>query len=195
MSKLLRIIVLSALLITVTFSGCSVVEQVLNLPRLEPPECPELFTGIDFEGGRLCVMRDYYSIDGVRQTLNYPQAIEIAQANGWSLPTPSMVDSVWQQADCRLDPITMPPTDAMTSPAYALRHNSLIEEQLFHSDYEDCNIIAGHKKDLVVQQVSGRVTIYGWHRSNGEPIQPVSSVHSADYADYSHGTRFIINGS
>jgi hypothetical protein len=37
----------------------------------------------------------------------------------------------------------------------------------------------------------GRVAIYGWHRPDGTPIQPLSTVHGARYADYSHGVRLI----
>ncbi|HBQ23346.1 MAG TPA: hypothetical protein DD656_06395 [Alphaproteobacteria bacterium] len=37
----------------------------------------------------------------------------------------------------------------------------------------------------------GRVAIYGWHKSNGNPIQPLSTVHGAAYADYSHGLRLV----
>ena len=37
----------------------------------------------------------------------------------------------------------------------------------------------------------GRIAIYGWHRPNGAPIQPLSTVHGACYADYSHGIRLV----
>ena len=37
----------------------------------------------------------------------------------------------------------------------------------------------------------GRVAIYGWHRSAAAPIQPLSTVHGARYADYSHGVRLV----
>jgi hypothetical protein len=39
----------------------------------------------------------------------------------------------------------------------------------------------------------GRVAIYGWHRGVGAPIQPLSTVHGARYADYSHGVRLVSN--
>ncbi|MEO0753140.1 MAG: hypothetical protein AAFY25_15190, partial [Pseudomonadota bacterium] len=29
------------------------------------------------------------------------------------------------------------------------------------------------------------------HRRNGTPIQPLSTVHGAGYADYSHGVRLV----
>ena len=54
---------------------------------------------------------------------------------------------------------------------------------------------AGHKKDLVLTnrlwQVPDRVAIYGWHRDVDRPIQPLSTVHGARYADYSHGVRLV----
>jgi hypothetical protein len=37
----------------------------------------------------------------------------------------------------------------------------------------------------------GRVAIYGWHRGPDAPIQPLSTVHGARYADYSHGVRLV----
>ena len=37
----------------------------------------------------------------------------------------------------------------------------------------------------------GRIAIYGWHRLTGAPIQPLSTVHGACYADYSHGIRLV----
>jgi hypothetical protein len=37
----------------------------------------------------------------------------------------------------------------------------------------------------------GRIAIYGWHRQKGDPIQPLSIVHGAWYADYSHGIRLV----
>ena len=38
---------------------------------------------------------------------------------------------------------------------------------------------------------AGALAIYGWHRLDGRPIQPLSLVHEASYADYSHGIRFM----
>jgi hypothetical protein len=33
--------------------------------------------------------------------------------------------------------------------------------------------------------------IYGWHRTDGSPIQPVYSGHIWWYVDYSHGIRLM----
>ena len=37
------------------------------------------------------------------------------------------------------------------------------------------------------------VTIYGWHRLTGVPIQPVTNIHIDTYVDYSHGVRLVSN--
>jgi len=145
---------------------------------------------IDYQGGTLCVSPDYYSIDGVRTPVGMSEALRIAEQENALLPTPEMVDAIWEQADIKLSPITMPPGPQMTSVAYYERHHAMIEEQLKGIDVAGL-LIAGHKKDIVQQQLVGKVTIYGWHRSNGEPIQPVYSGHHAEYRDYSHGLRLV----
>jgi hypothetical protein len=56
-------------------------------------------------------------------------------------------------------------------------------------------LVSGHKKDVVVTNLltgnPDRIAIYGWQRLNGAPIQPLSTVHGACYADYSHGIRLV----
>jgi hypothetical protein len=56
-------------------------------------------------------------------------------------------------------------------------------------------LVSGHKKDVVITNRlinrPGQIAIYGWHRAKGAPIQPLSTVHGANYADYSHGIRLI----
>jgi hypothetical protein len=145
---------------------------------------------IEFEDRTLCVSPDYYSVDGVRTPVGMTEALEIADRERAFLPTPAMVDAIWDRADIQLEPITMTPGPQMTSDDYYHRHNAMIEEQLQGVD-TDGLLIAGHKKDIVQNQQSNRVTIYGWHRSSGDPIQPVYSGHGWDYRDYSHGLRLV----
>ena len=58
-------------------------------------------------------------------------------------------------------------------------------------------LISGHMKDVVLSnrlfERPDRVAIYGWHRLDGRPIQPLSTVHGVRYADYSHGIRLVWN--
>ncbi len=143
------------------------------------------------------VLPDYMAIgsdtDFVRVPLDLPTALALASALDLRLPTRKVVDAVYQQAAVRLPPITMRPGPRMRSPGYVLTHNRRIEEARVGKPLGA--LTAGHKKDLVLtrrlQRRPGRVAIYGWHLAAGRPIQPLSTVHGARYADYSHGVRFV----
>jgi len=55
-------------------------------------------------------------------------------------------------------------------------------------------LVCGHRKDIVISNyiTQGKIAIFGWHGAAGtKPIQPLSTVHSDDYVDYSHGVRMI----
>lgn len=179
-------------LITTTFLGfvlitipcCSIFEDGFVDTNLG---CYD-FVPITFEDEILCVSPDYYEVDGVRTPMGMSEALRIAEEHNAFLPTPAMVDAIWEQADLRLDPITMRPGPSMTSDEYFIRHDQLIDDQMGDREY---TLVAGHKKDIVQQQADGRVTIYGWHRQDGTPIQPISSVHGYEYYDYSHGLRLV----
>lgn len=146
------------------------------------------FVSLHLPNRTIQVLSDYYMEDGVRLPLSWDRAMEIANKNGWKLPTKEIVDLIWEQADLKLDPRPLPPSDQMASTAYIIRHNNMINAQIGDTRFR---LVAGHKKDVIPQQRAGKVTIYGWHRKDGRPIQPVSSIHGHYYYDYSHGVRFI----
>ncbi|MGM0506777.1 MAG: hypothetical protein ACQER4_06285 [Bacteroidota bacterium] len=143
------------------------------------------------------VTKDYLSIgeeeSSVRMPLSLPSAREIARSWGLYLPTPPLVDAIYEQADLKLVPEPMPPTEEMRSNDYYRRHQTAIEEQ--RGGRASNGLLAGHKKDLVVSvRMDDRpeqVAIYGWHWEKGDPIQSLSLVHEASYEDYSHGVRLI----
>jgi hypothetical protein len=144
------------------------------------------------------VMPDYLAVgsddDFVRVPVDYYSALRIARAFAMSLPTRKIVDAVYTQSEVHLRPQPMTPGPRMTSAQYFLAHNERIERQW--AEHTLGELVAGHKKDLVItnrlqQQRTPRVAIYGWHRGPGDPIQPLSLVHGATYADYSHGLRLV----
>ncbi|MBI1216918.1 MAG: hypothetical protein GC186_00080 [Rhodobacteraceae bacterium] len=147
----------------------------------------------------ICVMPDYLSVgtnrDFVRTPLGLPTAAQVALRLGFLLPTPKMVDAIYAQARIRLSPQPMPAGDEMTSTGYLMRHNETVDAQLGSAAGTPDELIAGQKKDVVMtnrlREFPGKVAIYGWHRGAGDPIQPLSTVHQAVYADYSHGIRLV----
>jgi hypothetical protein len=145
------------------------------------------------------VMSDYLSIgsdtDFIRIPMNLYTAQLIASRLGFILPTKKIVDAIYAQSAYHLTPQPLTAGPQMRSTEYYVAHNRMIEDQLRARGIPEGGLIAGHKKDVVVTNLlashEGRIAIYGWHRAIGEPIQPLSTVHGAFYADYSHGIRLI----
>ncbi len=147
----------------------------------------------------ICVTPDYLALGSDRNFVRVPLGLRAATRIGGEfnmlLPTPRMVDMIYRAADLQLAPSPMSPGPQMTSTEYLLRHNATVEAQRKRAGAAPGTLISGHKKDLVLTNrlasKRGRVAIYGWHRRNGRPIQPLSTVHGAAYADYSHGVRLV----
>lgn len=147
----------------------------------------------------ICVMPDYLAVgdddDFLHLPMALPTALAIADRFGFVLPTPKMVDAIYQQSEVQLRPQPLPPTDSMRSTGYYWRHERHIREQRRARGAPLGALISGQKKDLVLSNrllaKPGRVAIYGWHQTPGRPIQPLSTVHGARYADYSHGVRLV----
>lgn len=143
----------------------------------------------------LRVMPDYLSVgsdaDFVRVPLTPMAARRVAEAFGCLLPTRKIVDEIYRQADLKLEP--QPLTEQREAVTTFVQHNGIIEQQ--RKGHALGKLIAGIKKDVVLtprlDQHPGHVAIYGWHKLDGQPIQPLTTVHIATYVDYSHGIRLI----
>ncbi len=150
-----------------------------------------------FSSATIWVMPDYLSIgespDFVRIPLSFPSALKIAEKFKMMLPTRKIVDAIERQAEFHFTPQPLPAGPMMRSNDYYIQHQFMIEAQ--HAGRPLGELVCGHKKDLVLTnrlfEHPGRVAIYGWHWQNGCPIQPLSTIHIADYEDYSHGVRLI----
>jgi len=109
------------------------------------------------------------------------------------LPTPKMVDDIYASATVKLRPAPIPPSPAMTTVAVFLRHNEIVRAA--RGERPPGTLVAGHKKDVVIDNrvftTLGKVAIYGWHKPDGKPIQPLYMGHAASYVDYSHGIRLV----
>ena len=144
-------------------------------------------------------MPDYLAIgsnrDFMRIPMNFYTAVEIADKFGFILPTTKIVDALFKQSAFHLRPEPMPSGPRMRSTACYLEHDQKIQKQRLALSCPLGALISGHKKDIVITgrlaQQQGKIAIYGWQRPSGAPIQPLCTIHSASYADYSHGVRLI----
>ena len=141
------------------------------------------------------VSPDYLSLgtddDWARIPLTPMAAQVIADSFHCFLPTRKMVNTIYEQSVVKLTPV----------PMYAFRDSSVTMWQ-HHLIIEGQRQgrrgwISGIKKDVVL---SGKLihdaqpnheAIYGWHKLDGKPIQPLYTGHINWWVDYSHGIRLV----
>ncbi|MBD3226048.1 MAG: hypothetical protein GF313_15075 [Caldithrix sp.] len=98
----------------------------------------------------------------------------------------------------KLKPLTFYPVGDNNEHVYKfMEHNDSIQQQLVNAEAQPGNLVAGIKKDVVISNKitdlsrPGHVVIYGWHRLNGQAIQPLANIYLDTYVYYSHGIRII----
>lgn len=154
-------------------------------------------TGMDEKGNKIdayyYVMPDYLMLgtdaDFVRLPIRPSTAQYIADSLGFVLSNSKISDAVYQQAKVKLEPL--PLTEDREQFSSFIAHNARIERQRRGRK----GLIAGIKKDVVstekLRGTKGKMALYGWHKLDGKPIQPVFTGHAEYYVDYSHGIRFV----
>jgi len=197
--------------------GTAIMERVADLPRDKREEVllsefkagnlPEFLRGFktirvkatDSKGRKHTavyqVTPDYLAVgsdeDFVRTPLAPMTAQPIADAFGCSLPTRKMVNDIYEQAEVKLEP--KPLTEKREAVETFTQHNEIIEGQRAWKPLGA--LVAGIKKDVVITNMllekPDHVAIYGWHKLDGIPIQPLTTVHINWYVDYSHGIRLV----
>ncbi len=121
----------------------------------------------------------------------------IADALHCCLPTPKMADEIYAAAAVKLVPSPIPPTAAMTTVPVFSNHYATVRAQRAEQlqAHPLGALVAGHQKDVVISAklalAPGKVAIYGWHQTNGVPIQPLYLKHTATWVDYSQCTRLV----
>lgn len=148
------------------------------------------------------VMPDYLAIGSDEDFCRIPigpiTAQKIADLFGAVLPTSKLVDDIYMYAQIKLEPVSyLPVGDNNTLVEKFIEHNQAIEEQRKSSGAVLGQLIAGIKKDVVLSKKiadslrTANVVIYGWHKLDGKPIQPLTNIHKNTYVDYSHGIRLM----
>jgi hypothetical protein len=156
-------------------------------------EAPEWVDVVLSPAVTLRVSRDVVRGGGVRLPLWPSTAQRIADRYDAMLPTERLSDVIWRAGVVKVEPRPMTPRPGASRDSNALlaEHEALVNAAVAGR----AGLIVGAKKDVIVgasvPRTPGKVFIYGWHRANGEPVQPVFGGHSARYSDYSHGARLV----
>jgi len=141
------------------------------------------------------VAPDYLSVgtdkDWARINITPYAAQKIADSFQCFLPTRKMVDDIYKAAKLKLEPVPMYAFRDSTPTMY--HHHLIVEGQRKGRK----GLIAGIQKDVVISgkitrdAKPDRVAIYGWHKMDGTPIQPLYTGHIYWWVDYSQGIRLV----
>lgn len=150
------------------------------------------------------VAPDYLAIgsddDWARINITPYAAQKIADSFNCFLPTRRISDDIYKAAKLKLEPV---PMYAFRDSTPTMWHHHLIVEGQRKGRR---GLIAGIQKDVVISEKISRdprperVAIYGWHKPDGKPIQPLYTGHIFWWVDYSQGIRLVyrkikVNGS
>jgi hypothetical protein len=146
---------------------------------------------------RYLVTPDYLAIGSDTDFFRIPMtpmtARVVADACDCSMITRKISEDIYRQAAIKLEP--QPLTEDRESVQTFYRHHQMIEAQRLETHKPLGTLIGGIKKDVVLTnrlfEKPERVAIFGWHKLDGTPIQPLTIVHKQTYVDYSHGVRLI----
>lgn len=151
--------------------------------------------------GTLFVAPDYIAIgsdtDYFLAPISPGAAQRIADQLYCVLPTSKMVDVIYAAANVKLPPSPIPPSAAMTTVPVFAQHNTTVwaQRMTLTNAFPLGALTAGHKKDVVISArlagAPGKLAIYGWHQTNGVPIQPLYLGHAWWWVDYSQSTRLV----
>lgn len=143
------------------------------------------------------VTPDYLSVgndkDWARINITPMAAQQIADSFQCFLPTRKMVDDIYKAATVKLEPV---PMYAFRDSTPTMWHHHLIVEGQRKGRK---GLIAGIQKDVVISgklnhdSKPGRVAIYGWHKPDGQPIQPLYTGHINWWVDYSQCIRLVFH--
>lgn len=153
-----------------------------------PPE--ESWVDFEYNGEKYKVSPTYIAPIGIGEAVN------MAKENNLVLPTPAMVDAIWNAADLKVAPHPMTHDGTavmMNSRALEDEHRAFIESQIEGKKF---SLLGGTNKDVVfIDNAFGKAInkpgIYGWHHVDGTVIQSPMWGHLLDWKDYSQGLRLI----
>lgn len=143
------------------------------------------FTTIRVGDLEIEVGNDYYKRGGVYQRVSASSAENIAEANGWIVPTRDIIRAVYSSA-------TMVPM--VTGDPARLDDRTFTEQtQARIRELGAAGLIAGHKKDMFRNEQGG-IGMIGGYRGNGRFWQSLNAnglAHASNpgYEDYSQGLR------
>ncbi|RLB63549.1 MAG: hypothetical protein DRI90_06635 [Deltaproteobacteria bacterium] len=141
------------------------------------------------------VSADALRLHGIRFDLTAEGAQQVADMLGTILPTPFILELIWEQADIQLEPCTLPADAKMATTTRMIRHSRCVDEKIAGRQ----GLVANVGKHWVLSNRLGEpagkrrnvAANFGWFRHGRRPIQTVGTVHDTAHTDYSQVVRLI----
>lgn len=158
---------------------------------IDPPQWTTIVSNYQGRRAEIQVTKDALTILGVRFNVTAEGAQRIADQLHAILPTPRILQLIWEQADVRLLPCVLPADTEMGSTVRMIEHSECVDKR-----------IAG-RKGLVVNVgkhwvLTNHITEkrhlaanYGWFQKGNHPIQTVGTRHDTAHTDYSQILRLV----
>ncbi|HWP09447.1 MAG TPA: hypothetical protein VNN72_27085, partial [Polyangiaceae bacterium] len=165
--------------------------QAVAQGAYDPPEWTTVTTTFKGRRAEIQVSTDALTILGVRIDVTADGAQRIADLLGTVLPTPRIVQLIWEQATVRIDPCTLPADEKMATTARMIEHSECVDDQLGGRK----GLVANEGKHWVLtNRVAGNSKLaanYGWFVKGRPPIQTVGTHHDTGHTDYSQTMRLV----
>lgn len=158
---------------------------------LDPPEWTTITSNYLGRRAEIQVTSDALTILGVRFDVTAEGAQRIADQLHAILPTPRVLQLIWEQAGVRLDPCTLPADATMASTARMVQHSKCVDERIAGRK----GLVANEGKHWVLtNKIAGKANLaanYGWFVKGRRPIQTVGTRHDTAHTDYSQIVRLV----
>lgn len=166
-----------------------VLKTLTSLPREQVVGNLKPVTVSKPDGSRITyqVMPDYIKVDGIRVPMSGVTAQKVADHFGMNLPTPQMVNEIYQNADVKVPAKPLSGTGTNVDgkqysgsevvgkgvgyAPFVANYNANIDKQLNEQGAKEGQIVAGFAKDIVPPAKPGALGLYGLFDANGKPIQ------------------------
>jgi len=165
--------------------------QAVARGAFDPPEWTTITSNYKGRRAQIQVSSDALTILGVRFVVTAEGAQRIADQLHAILPTPRILQLVWEQAPVRINPCTLPADEKMASTARMIQHSECVDQRIAGR----AGMVANEGKHWVLtNRIAGKDNLaanYGWFVRGRRPVQTVGTRHDTAHTDYSQILRLV----
>jgi hypothetical protein len=165
--------------------------QAIDRGAYDPPEWTTITSNYKGRRARIQVSTDALTILGVRVDVTADGAQRIADKLGTVLPTPRILQLIWEQAEVRIEPCNSTPDAKMASTARMIEHSECVDKRIAGRK----GMVANEGKHWVLSnRIAGKENLaanYGWFIKGRRPVQTVGTRHDTAHTDYSQIVRLV----